>query len=40
MTSIITGIQQVGIGVENADDAKIDYRNNFGMNVKVYDDLV
>jgi catechol 2,3-dioxygenase-like lactoylglutathione lyase family enzyme len=36
---LLTGIQQVGIGVPDADAAKIFYRNDFGMNVKVFDDV-
>ena len=39
MTELITGIQQVGIGVQDADAAKIAYKNDFGMNVKVFDDV-
>ena len=39
MTDLITGIQQVGIGVQNADTAKLAYKMNFGMNVKVFDDV-
>lgn len=35
----ITGIQQVGIGVPDADAAKLFYKKNFGMNVKVFDDV-
>ncbi|MGQ0738080.1 MAG: VOC family protein [Bacteroidota bacterium] len=36
---LITGIQQVGIGVPDADAAKLFYKNDFGMNVKVFDDV-
>ncbi|MEO7524595.1 MAG: VOC family protein [Ferruginibacter sp.] len=39
MTELITGIQQVGIGVEDADIAKLAYKKDFGMNVKVFDDV-
>lgn len=39
MTELITGIQQVGIGVQDADTAKLAYKMNFGMNVKVFDDV-
>lgn len=39
MENLITGIQQVGIGVEDADEAKILYRDLFGMNVLVFDDI-
>jgi len=35
---LITGIQQVGIGVPDAEIAKQFYKNDFGMNVKVFDD--
>ena len=38
MSVHITGIQQVGIGVVNADQAKYLYRDLFGMNVLVFDD--
>ncbi len=38
MSVHITGIQQVGIGVVNADQAKYLYRELFGMNVLVFDD--
>lgn len=38
MSLHITGIQQVGIGVVNADQAKYLYRNLFGMDVLVFDD--
>lgn len=38
MSVNITGIQQVGIGVVNADEAKYLYRNLFGMDVLVFDD--
>lgn len=34
----ITGIQQAGIGVHNAAEAKLYYRDVFGMNVLVFDD--
>lgn len=38
MSDYITGIQQVGIGVTNADEAKYLYRNIFNMDVLVFDD--
>jgi catechol 2,3-dioxygenase-like lactoylglutathione lyase family enzyme len=34
----ITGIQQIGIGVPDANKAKFLFKNDFGMNVKVFDD--
>ncbi|MDE3254037.1 MAG: VOC family protein [Bacteroidota bacterium] len=39
MQELITGIQQAGIGVSNADEAKILYRDLFGMDVLVFDDI-
>lgn len=39
MKEFITGIQQAGIGVSDADEAKILYRDLFGMNVLVFDDI-
>lgn len=39
MSDFITGIQQVGIGVQDADHAKYMYRNLFGMNALVFDDI-
>ena len=38
MQDVITGIQQVGIGVTNADEAKYLYRELFGMRAKIFDD--
>lgn len=38
MSQLITGIQQVGIGVSDVDDAWKWYRNTFGMDVPVFDD--
>ncbi len=38
MHSFITGIQQVGIGVSNAEESKYLYRDLFGMDVLVFDD--
>lgn len=38
MDDLITGIQQVGIGVTDAVKAMHYYKNNFGMNVKLFDD--
>ena len=37
MQQFITGIQQVGIGVSNAEQAKYLYRDLFGMNILVFD---
>jgi len=34
----ITGIQQIGIGVENLKEAWKWYRNNFGMDIRVFED--
>ena len=39
MQQIITGIQQVGIGVADADDAKMLYKDLLGMNVLIFDDV-
>lgn len=39
MTDLITGIQQIGIGVQNAEAAKLFYKNNFGMATLVFDDI-
>ena len=39
MKNLVTGIQQAGIGVQNADEAKILYRDLFGLNVLVFDDV-
>ena len=36
--SLITGIQQVGIGVTNADEAKLLYKSLFGMDVVIFED--
>lgn len=38
MKHLITGIQQVGIGVTDADDAKLYYKQLFGFATKVFDD--
>ncbi|MEO5942119.1 MAG: VOC family protein [Ferruginibacter sp.] len=38
MDQLITGIQQVGIGVKNIEEAKYLYRDLFGMNVLVFND--
>lgn len=38
MKDLITGIQQVGIGVVNADEAKHLYKDLFGMNVLIFED--
>ena len=37
MQQLITGIQQAGIGVSNAEQAKYIYRDLFGMDVLVFD---
>ena len=34
----ITGIQQIGIGVNNLFDAWKWYKNHFGMDVRVFED--
>lgn len=39
MVSLITGIQQVGIGVKNAGEAKLLYKDLFGMDVLVFEDI-
>lgn len=36
--AIISGIQQVGIGVSNADEAWAWYRKHFGMNIPIFKD--
>ena len=38
MKDFITGIQQVGIGVANAEEAKHLYKDLFGMNVLIFED--
>lgn len=38
MQDIITGIQQVGIGVSDAHEAKLLYKELFGMDVLIFDD--
>lgn len=38
MKDLITGIQQVGIGVTNAAEAKHLYKDLFGMNVLIFED--
>jgi catechol 2,3-dioxygenase-like lactoylglutathione lyase family enzyme len=38
MTKIISGIQQIGIGVSNVTEAFDWYKTHFGMDVKVFDD--
>jgi len=35
---IISGIQQIGIGVKNVEEAWKWYRQNFGMDIKIFDD--
>jgi catechol 2,3-dioxygenase-like lactoylglutathione lyase family enzyme len=39
MNELISGIQQVGIGVPDANEAWKWYRRTFGMNVPVFDDV-
>lgn len=39
MSAYITGIQQIGIGVSDASEAKYLYRDMFGMDVLVFDDV-
>ncbi len=38
MQQVITGIQQVGIGVKNANEAKLLYKDLFGMDVLIFED--
>lgn len=38
MKDLITGIQQVGIGVTDADEAKHFYKDLFGMDVLIFED--
>ena len=38
MSEFISGIQQVGIGVTNATEAKMLYKDLFGMNVLIFED--
>ncbi len=38
MKELITGIQQVGIGVINANEAKNLYKDLFGMDVLIFED--
>lgn len=35
---MITGIQQIGIGVKNADEAKYVYKGLLGMDTLIFDD--
>jgi catechol 2,3-dioxygenase-like lactoylglutathione lyase family enzyme len=39
MTQLITGIQQVGIGVSDCNEAKYFYRDVFGMDTLIFDDI-
>jgi catechol 2,3-dioxygenase-like lactoylglutathione lyase family enzyme len=39
MSKIISGIQQIGIGVPDVSEAFDWYKNHFGMDVKVFDDI-
>jgi catechol 2,3-dioxygenase-like lactoylglutathione lyase family enzyme len=38
MKDVITGIQQVRIGVQDAEQSALLYKDLFGMNVKIFDD--
>jgi hypothetical protein len=38
MQELITGIQQVGIGVTDAHEAKLLYKDLFGMDALIFDD--
>lgn len=38
MEKIISGIQQIGIGIPNVAEAWKWYRQNFGMNIKIFED--
>lgn len=38
MTKQINGIQQLGVGVENIDEGFSWFRQNFGMNIKIFDE--
>jgi catechol 2,3-dioxygenase-like lactoylglutathione lyase family enzyme len=38
MKKIIAGIQQIGIGVDNAQEAFKWYRNIFGMDIPVFEE--
>ena len=38
MTKIISGIQQMGIGIPNVQQAFDFYRKNFGMDIKVFEE--
>ena len=38
MNPIISGIQQVGIGIPNVQEAFTWYRKHFGMDIKIFDD--
>ncbi|MDQ6842945.1 MAG: VOC family protein, partial [Bacteroidota bacterium] len=38
MKPLITGIQQVGIGVSNCNEAKYYYKDVFGMDILLFDD--
>ena len=39
MSELISGIQQVGIGVSNANETWQWYRKNFGLNVPIFNDV-
>ena len=38
MNSLITGIQQIGIGVPNVYEAWKWYKENFGMDIRIFED--
>ena len=38
MKKIVSGIQQIGIGVTNVNEAFEEYKKNFGMSVRLFDD--
>lgn len=38
-SELITGIQQIGIGVKDVNQAKYLYKDIFGMDVLVFDDV-
>ena len=38
MSKLITGIQQIGIGVPNVYEAWKWYKENFGMDIRIFED--
>lgn len=40
MEKVISGIQQIGIGNPNVEEATDWYRKYFGMDIKVFDDAL